>query len=213
MDQFFNIIGYIAIGMTIISTILYSIRFASNNRAYRIFTFYLIAISSIQLIALYIGKGYLHKNNLFMSHFYFGLQFILLSLFYAELIGHRLIKILIIPILLFLAYQFINDPGLFFIYNPLGITITQILLVVYTMIYFYRSLNKKTDFILVNIGVFLYLISSTLIFASGNLVLDLDLAPETKSLFIDINRILILLFQILIIAEWYRHYRVKPANT
>ena len=209
MDELFDAVGYIAICITLVSAFLYSIRFANNSKTYRIFTIYLLVISVIQLLTLYVGKGYLHRPNLFLSHFYFGLQFILLSLFYFELLRSKLIKVIIVPVMLFLGYQFIADPELFYRYNPLGITITQAILVIYTMLYFYRSLAGKSIFVIVNIGVFFYLLSSTLIFASGNLVLNLNLSTSTKSIFVDINRVLILLFQILIIVEWYRNYRHK----
>jgi hypothetical protein len=53
-----------------------------------------------------------------------------------------------------------------------------------------------------------YLLSSLLIFAAGNLALN-DSFPEyiSKSL-TELNLVLFLIFQILIVVEWFRNYRV-----
>lgn len=213
MSEFFYILGIFAIFLTALSAILYFIGFTRNSKAYKIFTLYLLLISIIQITAYFIGKGWLGKPNLFLSHFYFVIQFVYLSFFYYELLRYRFIKYVIIPVLIFIACQFIIDPDIFFRYNPLGATVTQFVLVVYTILYFYKNLTEKGEFIIVNMGFFFYLISSTLIFASGNLVLDLNISEDTRFILLNVNRVLTLFIQILIFTEWYRNYRKKPVIT
>ena len=134
-------------------------------------------------------------------------QFVLLSLFYFQLLKNKLILYLIPAIVALIGIQFILDPSLFFRYNPVGIVITQIILVLYAILYLYQSLSGKKPFIIINAGILFYLLSSTLIFASGNLVLDLDISQNTRFILINVNRVFILLLQILIFTEWYRNYR------
>ncbi len=207
--EFFRLIGDIVIYTSPIIALIYFISFIRNNKAYKVFAVYLLLIALIQLGSYYVGRGYLHKNNLYYSHYYFISQFILLSFFYYELLRNNLIKLILAITLLFVSYQFISDVSIYTRYNPLGMSITHAILVVYAMIYLYKSLQGKKEFIIVNVGLLIYLISSTLIFASGNLVLDLDFSLETKRILINVNRFLSLIFQILVLVEWLRNYRPK----
>ena len=116
-----------------------------------------------------------------------------------------------IPVALFLIFQFVYDPGIFLVYNPLGMTITQTILVIYAILYLYKTLQGKSEFIITNIGLLVYLLSSTLIFASGNLVLNLEIPEKTKFLLINVNRILVVVFQVLLLIEWWQNYsNFKP---
>jgi hypothetical protein len=89
--------------------------------------------------------------------------------------------------------------------------ITHAILVLYALLYFYKSLSGKGEFLIVNVGVFFYLLSSTLIFASGNLVFNLNVSKSVVDILIQVNVDLYLVFQILIFIEWYRNYRKKPS--
>jgi uncharacterized membrane protein len=110
------------------------------------------------------------------------------------------------------AYQFVIDPELFFRYNSIGASVMQSIIIIYSLIFFYRSISGTSEFLIVNIGIFLYLLSSALIFVSGNVVLDLDISEDTRFLLINVNRVLILVFQILIFVEWRKNYfRKKPS--
>ncbi len=206
--DFFLILSYITTLYGLVNATLYLKSLIRDNRALRFFTLYLIIIGIIQLASIVIGKVF-HQPNLFLSHFYFISQFVLLTLFYNELLQFKRIKVVLWGVLLFIGYQFISDPEIFFRYNPLGMAITNAIIVVYAILYFYKSLTASRGFIIVNIGVFFYLLSSTLIFASGNLVLDLGLSEKMNFYLINVNRVLYLLLQILITLEWYRNYRRK----
>ncbi len=169
---------------------------------------YLVFICLIQLITIFIGK-ILHKPNLFLSHFYFIIQFGFLSFFYKQLLNTKLVTYVLIPVTCFLTYQYIIDQDLLHRYNAIGISITQGLLIVYSIIYLYRCLQGQSLFLIVNVGVLLYLVSSTLIFASGNLVFNLNISDSMNYLLINANRILYFLFQILIFIEWRKNYYKK----
>jgi len=192
----------------LVNALIYLKSFAKYSKAFKILTIYLIITIVIEVIAFYVGKAK-HLSNLYFSHFYYTSQFLLLSFFYAELFKKKIILLFAIPVFCFIGYQFFIDPELFFRYNPMAMTITHTLLVIYTIGYLYKSLQGKREFIIVNVGLLIYLLSSTLIFASGNLVLDLNISKSARFLLINLNRVLILVFQILIFIEWYRNYRVQ----
>jgi len=198
----------ITIFILIINVYLYFKGFVKNNKAFKIFTLYLLLTGVIQVITLYVGK-ILHKPNLFLSHFYFVLQFVFLSFFYSKLLKTKLVIYVLIPILGFLTWQYVNSLDLFFKYNAIGISITQGILIIYSILYLYICLQGESTFLIINVGLFLYLVSSTLIFASGNLVFNLSISDSMNFILINTNRILYFLFQILIFIEWRKNYYKK----
>ena len=210
MDKFLSL-AFVGTFLLVTNAILYLLRLKGNSKAYSYFSTYLILIAIIEVSTILVAKAF-HQNNLFLSHFYFIIQFVLLSMFYSELLKSRWIRWIVLPVVGMIAYQFIAEPSLFFRYNPIGASIMQSLIVIYSLIYFYRSLDGNREFLIVNIGIFLYLLSSALIFVSGNLVLDLNLSENTRYLLINVNRVLILVFQILIFVEWRKNYSVRKAR-
>jgi hypothetical protein len=186
--------------------ILYIKGFVINNRAFKIFTIYLVSIAIIQFSQTYVVKVLRYDSNIFLSHYYLIVQFLLLSLFYKELLRHKWIYTVTLLVLLFVAYQLVSTPSMIDHYNPIGITITQIILVGYSIMYFYKSLSGHRQFLIVNIGIFFYLLASTLIFASGNLVFNLNFSKEVSNTLGKANDLLYLVFQILILAEWWKNY-------
>lgn len=209
--DFFAIFGLITTVFTLVNAVLYLRGYSFENIAYKYFTLYVLMISFAEVLGLVLGKIF-HVSNLFVSSLYMVLQFGLLSFFYASLLKSNWIKIICGVVLLILIGQFIAEPNVFLQYNPFGIIMTHLLLVAFAVIYFYRSLNKTKEFIIVNIGVFIYLLASALIFASGNLVLILDLSKNTGRALINVNRVLFFVFQVLICVEWYRNYRPKRVS-
>ena len=191
---------------SIFLSLLYIRSFIRNNKAFKLFTIYLIVISIIQLSSFLIIKSG-GESNLFLSHYYFISQFILLSLFFKELLKFKWISWVLYIGLLLIGYQYIIEPNLYFQYNTIGMAITQTFIVIYSLLYFYKSLSGKNEFILVNIGLFFYLLSSTLIFASGNLVFDLSIREQVSRLLNIINAVLYLVFQLLIFVECWRNHR------
>lgn len=206
MELIKNIAGYVLILFCVINAILYLSKIKYNNKTFKYFAIYLGLIAAIQLSVTFIGRV-LHMQNLFLFHFYFILQFIFLSFFYKTLLKKTwILKILIVGLLI-LTYQYIETPSIFFVYNAFGVAMTQGILVVYALIYFYNFIKGDTEFLLVNIGLFFYLLSSILIFASGNLIFDLkEVFKFGYRLLMDLNDVLYFGLQILIFVEWLKNY-------
>ena len=209
MKVIVDIVGDLTFYLSLIYPLLYLKGFVANNKAFKIFTIYLLSIGVIMLFARLVIKVWEFESNLFLSHFYYVIQFVLLSLFYFQLLRSKWIYYIGGLVLLFLSYQYINDIQLYYRYNAIGMFLTHITLVVYALIYLYQSLDGKKEFTIVNTGIFIYLLSSSLIFASGNLVFDIDIPKTFTALLVDINNFLFLAFQILIIIEWYLNYRKR----
>ncbi len=201
-----KIANYLSVIFCIVNAILYLRKIKYNNTTFKYFATYLGLIALIQTSATIIGS-FFHQNNIFLFHFYFILQFVFLSIFYAKLLKRNWIYKVLIVSLLILTYQYVETPTIFFVYNSFGVALTQGILVVYSLYYFYKFMKGETEFLLVNIGLFFYLLSSILIFASGNLIFNLE--EDFKigyQLLMDVNEVLYIALQILIFVEWYKNY-------
>lgn len=193
-----------------INTILFFKHFIKANKTFKIYSIYLLVILIIQI------KGYLlwvdNLPNLYLSHFYFILQFIFLSFFYITLFNSKRQKktVLFISlfVLLIIGIQYTITPALYTKFNLLEIVLTSLSLVSFSVVHFYNSLIEKMKFVYINSGIFIYLISSTLIFCSGNF-LNLSTHNNLNKILWLFNSILYVIYQVLIFIEWFKNYRKK----
>jgi hypothetical protein len=211
MYSFIVNFGYIIL---LINFILFASRFTKQKRAYKIFTFYLFWLIVVQLSAS-VGKNYL-ESNLFLSHFYFIGQFVLLSLFYISLLKlqgqKKTIKLGLLLGLSVLGIQYCFEPSLFFKFNLFEIFITSFLLTIYASIHLYNMLTGKKEFYYITIGVLLYLVSSTILFLIGNLTIVLS--PKWQMLTWTINAFLVFVYQLVIFYQWkYSFFNNKEVNS
>ncbi len=195
-------------GFLLVNAILY-VRAYNKSVSLNIFTLYLCATLIIQLLFNYLFlKGI---NNLFISHYYFVFQFILLSLFYRNLFKKakhkRIVEIVFVSVIIILAIQYINNPQIYFKFNLLEIILTSLSIVTFSVIYFYNSLTEKMECMYINYGIFIYLLASTLIFCSGNFVTSTDASLSTLLWYI--NSLLFIVYQILIFTQWYKSLKSK----
>jgi hypothetical protein len=193
-------IGYLLLG---INFILFAIKLNKKRpRSVYIFTFYLLVMIVIQFFTNYLSN--IGQNNLYLSHYYFIFQFILLSLFYLEIINNsyqrKIIKIAIPFCLVVLGIQYFFNNDLYEKFNLLEIFITSFLIIIFSMFHFYNILNEKKRYYYLNTGILLYLFGSTVLFMSGNLISRLDLALS-KIVWI-LNLLLYIVYQIFILLEW-----------
>jgi hypothetical protein len=210
MQEYINYFNNLVIVFSILLPVFYLISFNGQSRAYKVFTFYLIFIAIIQALLYYFARE--KVNNIFLFGFYFIGQFIFLSVFYYLLIRKRWVYYIMGGTLVLLILQYGADPSLIYGYNTYGVTLTQSIIVIYALLYYYRSLAGSARFLYINTGVFLYFVSSILFFASGNLILSLDLSLELQRLIGTVNDVLYFIFVILIFLEWYRNYRPSIVN-
>ncbi len=192
-------LGYL---LLLLNAILFSIAFFRREKGYRIFAIYLWTICLIQIVSKILH--FIKFNNLFLSHFYFITQFILLSFFYLNLnfnnFQRRIVKIGFVFCLIALTIQYTTNPNVFFEFNLFEIFITSFLLIVYATFYLYNLLNIKKEFYYINFGILTYLFGSTVLFLAGNLVAKMK--PEFNDVPWILNSILYVFYQILILLEF-----------
>jgi hypothetical protein len=192
-----------------VNFIVFAIGLSKQQKSYVIFTTYLFFIVCVQMSTLVLSK--LGMNNLFLSHFYFIGQFLMLSLFYYNLINDslqkKIIRITCVLALLSLVIQYSVRPDLFFKFNLYEIFITSFLLIIYSTFHFYNMLNDKRVFYYINVGILLYLLGSTILFLVGNL--SITLSSKYYKLPSRINYILYIIFQLFILIEWKKSFSKK----
>ena len=202
-----TILAYTGYFVLLINLILFSTQFFKETKAYKIFTIYLALSCIIQVWAEILIQQ--RSSNLFLSHFYFIGQFILLSGFYMQILKqdgtqNKIVTACLLVVLLILGVQYAYDSTLFFRFNLLEIVITSIVLVVLASFHFYNLLNEKKEFYYVNIGILVYLLGSTILFLVGNLMTSLS-AAFNKIPWV-LNSFMYLLYQIIILIDWKRRF-------
>ncbi|RZS90757.1 hypothetical protein [Aquimarina brevivitae] len=201
--------GYVATFLLLVNAILYIKILPRQGKVFTFFTIYLIGVLIIQVLNNVLGPV-LHLPNLFLSNIYLVFQFIMLSLLYQKLLNFKPILVIGGLVVFLLMLQYSNNPELLTKYNVIGLSSTQAILTIYCIAYLFTTVNQKDpDLLVVNIGLLLYLVSSTLIFASGNLVFNLNIPKESYLLLLKLNAVLYLIFQILILIEWRKIYYKK----
>jgi len=190
-----------------LNTILFLKGFFIQKKTFKIFNLYLFVCLIIQVKSYLLWQDKI--DNLYLSHYYFISQFILLSLFYITLFNSKkhknVVKIISLLVLLILAIQYYLKPSLYYKFNLLEIVLTSLSIVSFSVVHFYNSLTEKTKYIYINSGIFVYLTCSTLIFCSGNFFKEGT--GNLKNILWLLNTILYVVYLIFIFIEWYKNYR------
>lgn len=192
-----------------INTVIYFNFFYKKTNAFKVFSIYLLYIFTIQIYSYILNLNKI--ENLYLSHFYFIGQFVFLTFFYRILLKkkkeRKIIFFSFFLTLIILFFQYCKTPNLYYKFNLLEIVLTSLVVVTFSTIYFYNSLTEESEYTFINSGIFVYLISSTLIFCSGN-ILDL-ISTEHKNILWLTNSILFAVYQLLIFYEWYKNFSAK----
>ena len=206
MESFSEIIKYIGYLVLTINTFIY---FKSNKKkfvAFEVFSLYLIGTLIIQLITNLLAD--IRYNNLFLSHYYFIGQFILLSLFFKEILKKKpqkkTINLLLLIVLITLGIYYFLNPEMYFEFNQLEIILTSVPLLIYSLFFFIQKIDDSNkQFLYLISGLFIYILCSTLLFVSG----DIGVGSSLKRIIWQLNSVLYLLYQILVFIEWYKNFR------
>ena len=202
------IISRIGITILCINVIIYFIGFFIPEKAYKYFSIYLVCICVIQVVMDFFAVH--NQNNHFLSNYYLFFQFILLSLFFYKLflpvnkIKSKVILIISGVITTALLLQYCLYPQNYFTFNSLGFLITSVALIAYAVLYLYELLSKRLLFHYVTIGLFIYLISSALIFASAASLVNIN--DDLYVYIWNTNAVLFIIYQLLITWEWKQQF-------
>lgn len=203
MDHWIEILSLIGKGILLINLAVYCIGFFSSGRAYKFFICYLAWILICEIV--FYVLNYYRINNLFFSHYYLIIQFVLLGLFFHEILTEKYQKniarslLIIIPSVLIV--QYIIDPEKYYVFNLFEIFVTSYSLIILALFHLYNILDTEKKYNYISFGLLLYLISSTVIFLSGNLytVMNTNLHREIWVF----NVVMFIVYQIFIFAEYF----------
>lgn len=197
------IFRYSGILLLLFCVVLYIKNFVkAESDTLKYFIYYLVVTFCVQLYSMILA--HFGENNLYLSHFYFVPQFLLLSCYYKKLFSNFQKKIVngtLVIVLIILAFQYVMTPSLFAQFNVLEIFITSFPIVVYSIMHLYNSLTKKGDYLFINAAVLLYLSTSTLVFILGDYFATLGKSKLVVNIW-DFNRVVYIVFLLLILAEW-----------
>jgi len=210
ISNIFVNIGYVLLG---INCVLLIKGFSKNEKPFKIFAIYCWSMFAVQLASLLVVKIY--HSNLFISHFYFGLQFIILSFFFYSLMKERIQKRIISGLLAFcilvLGIQYTINPDLFCMFNLFEIFITSLPLIIYATFHLYNILNEKKQFYYITIGLLIYLFGSTVVFLTTNLLLSLKTYDSFEFVY-SLNVYLYAIYQLFILFDLKHLYLLKKKN-
>jgi hypothetical protein len=186
------------------NTILYLSSIAHSGNAYKSFFVYLAFLLNIQ-IAVEV-HAMQNLNNHYLSTYYLFLNFILLSIFFYYLfrtIQHKIIHVIkfVVPVVtLGILVQYFIRPQLYYEFNSVGLLVTSLIIILYSVLYLFELISKKIAYSYVIAGMLIYFVSSSLIFAGATSMFFFE--KELYMLIWKINAVLFIIYQLLILCEW-----------
>jgi len=205
IDDVFEYIGILLLFINA-SIYIWGYRTLKGSVTLKYFTSYLIVTFLILITSFIFIIFFNNKNNLYLSHFYFLSQFILLSLFYKTMFNKRQkkwVNIVLISITLTIVIQYIIKPNLFLKFNTLEVFLTSFPLVIYSIVHLYNSLSDKRQYMYINAGILMYITTSTLIFILGDYLSNYS--NKSISYIWFINKVLYVGYLLLILIEWKKN--------
>jgi len=179
-----------------------------NSIAFKVFSIYILTILIIQFLSTIYFE--LLIENIHLSHYYFILQFILLSIVFRILINKRffkrLIELYLVCIVIYLSIYYVLNPESYYSFNVTEILLTSIPLVVYNLVFFVQKIDDPNkEFLFSFSGLFIYMLCSILLFSASKV----NVSKEVKGIIWYTNLILFIAYQSLILFEWYKNFRKK----
>ena len=206
-----DILVYTGYLFLFINILIYFKSCKNQNAAFKIFLLYLIGSLTLQIYSTFVKK-YLGQHNLFISHYFFIGKFILLSLFFMQILKKSAIKKLVtillytILVLLILNISFFNYNYASF--NVFEIVITSFPLIIYCFLFFVQKIEGSDGkYTYLVSGMFIYFLCSLLLFSVGNLT------SSIKNFIWHFNAVLYIVYQVIIFIEWQKNFRKKNIST
>lgn len=210
VSEIFADIGYI---LLFINCILLGKNISKKTKPVKVFLIYNLAMLLIQMTSKVLFT--LKMNNLFLSHFYFIFQFLILSYFYYILLEvpfqKRVVKIVSAIALLVLCIDYAWKPELFFSLNLLEIFVTSLPVVIYAAFHLYNLLNKEHYFYYTTVGLLIYLYGSTFLFLSYELIM-IAIEKEAGVYTWFLNIFLYVIYQLFILKDLLKTRRHENRN-
>jgi len=209
-----KILSYTSLFLLFFNSAIYCKGFASKGKAFTSFVIYLVSLFIIQSLAdVYASQG---MNNHFFASYLLFIPFILLSFFFYYLLADirskkkNVVRYVSVVTTLGLFIQYCLHPDIYFTFNSIGLLITSCIIILYAVMYLFELLSQKLPFHYVTVGIFIYYLSSCLIFVSAPSIASFNV--EISIFIWKINAILFIVYQLLILWEWKQTFYHKPTR-
>jgi hypothetical protein len=214
MDDLFHAVstsGKILLSVNILLLIIVNVKSIARHPKHVSRSMILLMLLLIGTLYIEIFSSYLasqHIPNLHLTHYYtIGQFFILSMIYYRQLKKFQLV--VPIGVVLFsgiLIYQLIESKIVYNEFNTSGFLVSACVLISFAFFYYLEHITEKRYWDTFNVGLFLYLGGSSIIFLTMNRWKDL----EDWYLFIwTINGSLVVLYQVFITLTIYRFHRIQ----
>lgn len=209
---FYNVVRYIDISFFLILNLFIYYKFKKLSNVLRLFGVFTTILFAIALISIVISR--IGKFNLPYFHLFLFIQWAWLSTYYLQLHWGKMRTMLAILATLATIYFAIhyaqNWPNVIMQLGGSPYFISNIIFIVYAVVYYFYNLMSKTSlkYPYINAGVIIYFSGSSVIFLFGDY---LKVIPLDKQIFLWIfNAILHIAFLALILIEiWKQVYPNK----
>lgn len=185
------------------SIILYYITYKkTKDKWLKIIFYYLVGLLLIQVGTDVIGKiGY---SNTFLSHVFFLFQFTSIGMLYLKLLEkykyqRQFIKLYMTATVLIMSISYLLVPKSFLNYNLLEIILTNYIMIIGPLMYFYSTLTKKRKQFYLNIGILFYGILSSSVQLYLNILVTYKVEDVLALWYL--NYIILIVFQIIILIQ------------
>lgn len=197
-----EILSYISKGVLLLSILVHLFYLVRRGGHHILFCVYLLFIFVLE-VCFHVLRN-MDVSNLFLTHYYFTGQALILSVFYNKLLGskatkkvQRLLNMILYAVLilnmLFGNYRYI-------LFNHVEVIITNLIVIVNILLYLYDHIDKPKVYYISSAALLVYTISSTTVFLSGNLLISMYKPGYTRYIWI-INIVLFLLLQVAILYD------------
>ncbi|MFT4612654.1 MAG: hypothetical protein ACJA1H_002907 [Glaciecola sp.] len=194
---------------TVINLILYVYSWIhhKSSRLIQILMLYTFSLFVTHFTMYYLqSKGI---NNLYIGHFHFGLQFLILGLFYRTLFKpsqKKWVTIILISVFAIMIGYYIIKPDKYVTFNLIDIIITTVPLIFFSITHLYNTLTETKRFFIINAGVLVYLSTSSFIFFLGTYLHKegdlVGISDKTADYIWDLSKAIYLIYLLIITIEW-----------
>lgn len=188
-----------------------------NVLAYDSFLIYITFIALIEAITSVMNSY--GENNLFFSHIYFIGEFLLLSIFFKQLLPNSQKKsafLLIISVVVMLLIMIVLHVLGYFVltpFHPIEVLLCGLPILIFAILHLYNSLNRNLQYVYITFGIVIYKTISVLVFTLQNFTNTPNTDFENLfEILLKLNSAMLLVYYSLIIFEWFKSFKRKRVN-
>lgn len=197
-----EILSYISKGLLLLSILIHLFHLVKKGGHYIVFSVYLLFIFILEVYFHILRNRDI--SNIFLTHYYFIGQALILSVFYKKLLISKQTKKIqwLLNLILYgvLILNIVFGNYRYTLFDHVEVIITNLTVIVNILLYLYDHIDKPKVYYISTAALLVYTISSTTVFLSGNLLLSMNKPGYTRYIW-TINIILFLLLQASILYE------------